>query len=719
MEKFIRTNPRNNQKNFSFINNNISFKDELNDEQFEVVNNIEGPMIVISGAGSGKTRVITYSVAKLIKDGVKASEIMLVTFTNKAAKEMLERVEKLLGQKPDGIWGGTFHSLANRFIRIYTNLAGLKPRYSIIDEVDARSLLKLSIETIFPHHELMNLPNTKMCYKILSYVINCNKPVKDILNWKFSHLYSEDLIKNLKKIYKNYANRKIKNNLVDFNDLIAIWNKLLDEKLIAQKISEKIKYVLVDEYQDTNYIQSQIILKIANINQNIMIVGDDAQSIYSFRGADFKNLLHFGDLFKDVKKFKITRNYRSTPDILKLANDSIKNNKIQFQKEMIPARKKNEKPIYTIVDDEDEQAKYIVNEIMNYKKKGIPLSEMAILYRSNFHSLKLQNKLRTKSIPFDVRSGKSFFEQAHVKDVIAHYELIFNPNNELAWSRVFSIIPGLGRINAQKIFKNISEFKDPLGRIVSNDFFNSFTKDLRISKEVSKKIVVYMKKIQDFSPKSNPSAIFDTVYNLILNHLKKKYENFEERLKDLKTLGNFTLEFKTISSFLENLNLDAFEVTNNTKSSVNENSKENNVILSTVHRAKGLEWKVVFVISLLESHFPSLKNSKISSEIEEERRIFYVALTRAKDYLHLITPKNIKSFRRNVITKPSRFIIELNDSLYELKDKSNNLYEGDDFDVSLNQEINEKLNNRRKKSKSQFTARFISADELLKKKELN
>ncbi|GAH69564.1 unnamed protein product, partial [marine sediment metagenome] len=250
-------------------------------------------------------------------------------------------------------------------------------------------------------------------------------------------------------------------------------NKLLDEKLIAKNIAEKIKYVLVDEYQDTNFIQAEIILKIAKINQNIMVVGDDAQSIYSFRGANFKNLLNFGDKFKKIQKYKITYNYRSTPEILNLANNSIENNKNQFHKKMIPTRKSSKNPKCIIVDSGEEQAKYVVKEILNYKNDGLDLSEIAVLYRSNYHSLRLQKELQAKKIPFEVRSGLSFFEQAHIKDALAHFTIIFNPFNKLAWNRIFSIIPGLGRKNSQKILDILSDFKEPLKKLTDIDFISS------------------------------------------------------------------------------------------------------------------------------------------------------------------------------------------------------------------------------------------------------
>ena len=513
MEKFINQNQNESCESTSHSVYNISFKNNLNPEQLKIVNNINGSMIVIAGAGSGKTRTITYAVAKLIESGVKPSEIMLVTFTNKAAKEMLKRVKALLSEEPKGIWGGTFHSLANRFIRKYTHLAGLKPRYTIIDQTDSEALIKLCIVEKFPNYKLMNFPNAKRCIKILSYTINTNRTVKQVLQWKYPYLLNETTINNLKSLFKAYQERKISpaNNQVDFNDLLVLWNRLLDEKEIAQNIAQKIKYILVDEYQDTNFIQAEIILKIAQINQNIMVVGDDAQSIYSFRGADFKNLLNFGDKLKTVTKHKITYNYRSTPEILELANNSIKHNRIQFQKTMKPVKKSSFKPKFVVVLDERDQASFIVQKILNYLDEGIDPSKIAVLYRSNFHSIILQKELQANAIPFEVRSGISFFEQAHIKDLLAHLKIIFNPYDELSWNRIFNIIPNLGKISSREIIKLIIKLKNPIKELNQYCLHNSDLTKAKISKRGFNNLIKYLKPFESFTPESKPSLLIQKI----------------------------------------------------------------------------------------------------------------------------------------------------------------------------------------------------------------
>ncbi|MFX1395346.1 MAG: ATP-dependent helicase, partial [Promethearchaeota archaeon] len=551
-------------------------------------------------------------------------------------------------------------------------------------------------------------------YKILSYQINCNKSLKQVLDWKYPHL-SSNIIPNLKKLFKKYSELKIQNNVVDFDDLLVIWNKILDEKAIAEKIAEEVKFVLVDEYQDTNFLQAEIIFKIAKLNNNIMVVGDDAQSIYGFRGSNFKNLLNFNKNFKNVKKYEITSNYRSTPEILDLANDSIKHNEIQFQKKMTPIRQNYKKPIWIIINDDKEQADYIVNEILRFQKNSTPLSKIAVLYRSNYNSLRLQQELQANGIPFEVRSGVSFFEQSHIKDIISHLKIIHNPRNQLAWNRIFSIIPGIGSVNAKKILDNITSFKNPLKELTNINIFHSKLNEIKISKKAKNNIIQYLNKIKKFNLKSKPALMLETINNLITSHLKEKFENYEEKLKDINAIKDFALEFNSIGEFLDKLNLITPEISQNIDlmSKMENKTKLERLILSTIHKAKGLEWDNVFIISLCESLFPSQKNSKTKSDIEEERRIFYVALTRSRNRLYLLTPKSIQPYKGMNLLKPSRFITELNDSSYEVIDFSNDLYEESKF--QFEQELSKKNNSKRQKKS--YLPQFISADKLIKNKD--
>ena len=646
--------------------NEISFEEDLNEEQLKIISNINGPILVIAGAGSGKTRTITYSVAKLLLSGVKPNEIMLVTFTNKAANEMIKRVEILLGKRPKGIWGGTFHSIANRFIRRYAKILGLKANYTIMDETDARSLMKLSIEKGNIKEIQERFPNSRMAKAILSFSINCNKSIRDVILWKYSQFDSKDVIKKLEEVFKIYREKKAQDNLVDFDDLLIYWNQLLDERAVAQLIAKNIKYVLVDEYQDTNYIQDEIIYKIVKQNpeQNVIAVGDDAQSIYAFRGANFQNIINFEKRYKNCKRYTITYNYRSVPEILKLANNSIEHNEKQFKKSMHTTRPKGTIPFQVNLGDDMDQARFITNQILKLRSDGFDLDEIAILIRAGSHSLRIELELRAKNIPYEVRAGVAFFERAHIKDILAHLRIIENPYDEVSWSRIFSIIQGIGTSSGSKIFEAISIIEHPIDALINKMFYAEKLKGSRISKEGIKNLISYVKKLIDFTPEDNPSEVIQNLITVLEDHLKSKFDNWQERMDDLKQLSVYAQNFPTIRKFLENLSLNLSNLESRTVHAGNETEEEKPLILSTVHRAKGLEWRVVFIPMLCEDSFPSSRSVGDLDAFEEERRVFYVAITRAKDQLYLISPSIKNTYRGPQIVRVSQFVSELNPDVY-------------------------------------------------------
>ncbi|MHA2344788.1 MAG: ATP-dependent helicase, partial [Candidatus Hodarchaeales archaeon] len=565
--------------------NEIDFEKELNEEQLEIINNITGPMLVIAGAGSGKTRTIVYSVAKLLSSGVSPSQIMLVTFTNKAANEMIKRVETLLGKRPKGIWAGTFHSIANRFIRRYAKTLGLKANYTIMDETDARALMKLSIERANVKEIEERFPNSRMAKAILSYSINCNKTVRDVILWKYSQFDNDDLLRKLDEVFKIYKTKKAEDNLVDFDDLLVYWNRLLDERSVAQLIARKIKYVLVDEYQDTNHIQDEIIFKIVKQNpeHNVMAVGDDAQSIYAFRGANFQNILNFEKKHKRCKRFTITYNYRSVPQILELANNSIEQNLKQFRKMMRPTRPKGIIPYQVNIGDDKEQARFIASQVLKLRSEGYNLDDMAILIRAGFHSLRIELELTAKNIPYEVRAGVAFFEKAHIKDVIVHLRIIENPFDEISWSRIFSIIQGIGTTSGNKIFEAISKTENPIDSLINKMFFAEKLKGSKIPKEGIRNTISHTKKLIGFTPEDAPSEVIKSITLALEDYIKSKYDNWQDRIDDLTQLSIYAENFPTIRKFLENLSLNQSNIEAKTVSLGSQKEEEKPLILSTIH----------------------------------------------------------------------------------------------------------------------------------------
>jgi DNA helicase-2/ATP-dependent DNA helicase PcrA len=666
----------------------VDFKTDLNEEQLEIVNNIQGPMLVIAGAGSGKTRTIVYSVAKLLVSGVKPSEIMLVTFTNKAAKEMFKRVEILLGKKPKGIWAGTFHSIASRFLRMYAETLGLKPNYTIMDETDAKGLMKLSIDQADAKDLEERFPTSAMAKAILSFSINCNKTIREVVQWKYNNFDSDAVFAKLRDVLKIYSNKKAEYGLVDFDDLLVFWNRLLDERFVAKLIAKKIKYVLVDEYQDTNYIQDEIIYKIIQQNpeHNVMVVGDDAQSIYAFRGANFQNILNFEKKYKGCKRYAITNNYRSVPEILDFANESIKHNLSQYKKEMHTTRKNGMKPINVSTESDGYQAEFIINMINQLKFEGYNLDDIAVLYRAGYHSLRIELELQKYKIPYVVHSGVSFFERAHVKDLLAHLR------------------QGIGKKTSSKIFDMISALNNPLENLISNNNLSFILGKLKISKLVREEIFDYLKRFFISIKYNKPNEVINKLINQLRKYLKIQYDNWQDRLEDLKQISIYSQNFDSIPIFLDSitLNKSTFE---SKKAGLSSTDNQSSLTLSTIHRAKGLEWKVVFIPMLSDNLFPSSKVKINSPAYEEERRVFYVGITRAKDRLFLISPKSIKVFKGQRELNTSQFIRELNPNVYKKKIHNYN---------NLNQlSPEEDLTKRRPKIKKELPL-FTTADTLLK-----
>lgn len=645
----------------------IDFKGSLNEEQLEIVNNIKGPMLIIAGAGSGKTRTIVYSVAKLLVSGVKPSEIMLVTFTNKAAKEMIKRVEILLGKRPKGIWAGTFHSMGNRFLRKYAKTLGLKPNFTIMDQTDSKGLMKLAINQANIKEFEERFPSSVIAKNILSFSINCNKSIREVILWKYPQFDKDKIITKLKEVLNIYKTKKARDNLVDFDDLLVFWNTLLDERMVAKSIAQRIKYVLVDEYQDTNYIQDEIISKIVkeNPNLNVMAVGDDAQSIYAFRGANFENILNFEKKYKDCKRYVITYNYRSIPQILDLANNSIKHNKKQHKKNMKPARPEGETPFQVNVGDDRDQARFITSQILKLRTDDYQFSEMAVLCRASFHLLQIELELQAKNIPYEVRAGVAFFEKAHIKDLLAHLRIIENPYDEIAWSRVFSIIPGIGGASAEKIFQAISSTSNPLETLLNKSFFTTKMKGARIPEKGRKGLTLHAKNLIDFTSQDAPEEIIKSLVKVLEDHIKSKYENWQERIDDLTQLGVYAQKYPTIRRFLETLSLNISSIESKSVQMGIQTEDEKPLVLSTIHRAKGLEWRVVFIPMLCEDFFPSSRVVGDADAYEEERRVFYVATTRAKDQLYLVSPSMVRTYRGYQTGRLSQFITELKPNVYQ------------------------------------------------------
>jgi len=640
----------------------INYDSELNEEQYEVVMHPGGKMLVIAGAGSGKTRALTYRVARLIEDGTHPSKILLLTFTNKAAREMLSRVQALTGLDISQIWGGTFHHIGNLILRRHSKVLNFEPSFTIMDEEDSKELMEGVISSLGLYDKPFRFPKADVLYEIYQLVIDKGEDLEEILVKRFPQFlnFAGDIL----RVFFEYNNKKKKENLVDFEDLLLLWKKILEEKEeIKRYYQERFLHILVDEYQDTNKLQAEILYLLVPEEGNIMVVGDDAQSIYSFRGANFQNIMEFPEKFKNTKIFYLRTNYRSLPEILKLANYSISHNTYQYPKELKPIRDGG-KAVVAICPSRDvyEQAEFVANRILDLIDEGYPLKEIAVLYRSHFQSLEVQIKLTEMGIPYEVRSGVRFFEQRHIKDVLSFLKITVNPTDEIAWRRSLKLYPSIGDKLSTKIFQNLLDARNIFGYALSDKILEIIPNKARNPYKDFQKL---LKKLLDENYQRNPSeAIRAIVEDIYKDYCIATFPNASSRLDDIEELALYSTRYSNVEEFLSELSL--LSELSGQDVMPGEDEREN-IVLSTVHQAKGLEWKVVFIIGLADGYFPAHWSFTSKEDLEEERRLFYVACTRAKDELYLVYPQWTKEgYRGTSVQRISRFLQELDPDLYEV-----------------------------------------------------
>ncbi len=646
-------------KSTSHFEPSIDYASYLNPEQLAAVTSEDGAALVIAGAGSGKTRVVTYRVAYLIEKGVPPSRIMLLTFTNKAAREMLHRVELLIKGEARRVWGGTFHHIGNMILRRYGDAINLNTNFTILDGEDSRDLIESCIAELKLRTDKM-FPKGKVLMDVIGYAIGTERTVMEEIEDNYSHLiiYTEEI----EEVKNRYESKKRAMGLVDFDDLLFLWKKILtDVPAIREKLSQKFLHVLVDEYQDTNKIQAEIVDLMASGHKNLMVVGDDSQAIYSFRGACFDNIIEFPDRYPETKIFKLTTNYRSTDEILGLANESISFNSRQFPKVLNSLNRKGPVPALIPLQNAGQQAEFVTQRILDLVDEGVPMKEIAVLYRSHYQSMDLQMELTRRRVPYEVRSGLRFFEQAHIKDMISYMRSVLNPMDEISWTRILKLTPGIGNVTARKIWEHVKTTVNPLEAVESDEIIRKLPKKGRENWQTFKN---NLHGLEEDEVMNRPS---ETISQIMLNgydeYLKSNYENYEDRREDIEQLSNYSGNFKSTTDFLSDLAL----LTNVQPEDVTEPGGEGgSIVLSTVHRAKGLEWSRVFIIGLTDGSFPSARSMDDPEKEEEERRVFYVAVTRAKDELYLCYPIMDNRWHDGAIVKrPSLFIQELPEYTYE------------------------------------------------------
>ncbi|HEY5041415.1 MAG TPA: ATP-dependent helicase, partial [Verrucomicrobiae bacterium] len=613
----------------------------------------------IAGAGSGKTRTLTYRVAYLLEQGIPADRILLLTFTNKAAGEMMRRVSDLLGHELRSLWGGTFHSIGARILRLHADVLGYQRGFTILDRDDAKDLIKACMADAKIDKKDKHFPKPDVLNEIFSLAANTHKTVAELVDGQFSYFSQFD--QEIANLQKRYAARKRATNGMDFDDLLALWFKLLQEHAdVREHYQRRFQFILVDEYQDTNKLQGDLIDLLAARHHNVTVVGDDAQSIYAWRGANFANILDFPKRYPGAKVFKIETNYRSTPEILNVANAAIAANVNQFAKELAPARKSGVKPALVKCHNAGQQAAFIAQRALELRDEGTSLNQIAVLYRSHFHALELQLELTRQQIPFSITSGIRFFEQAHIKDATAYLKFVANPRDEVSFKRLVQLMPGIAAKGADKLWRNfLHEIQTPKSKtplaVALQDSIAAVPKKAVLSWA---QFTATISQLEDESVRQSAAKmlrlVMDAGYD---DYLKETYDNYQRRLDEIQQLAEFAFQFGSVEEFLTQLAL-----LTNVEAEDDPKDDTEKIKLTTIHQAKGLEFEVVFVIMLCDGMFPSARSTESNDGEEEERRLFYVSITRAKNELYLTYPQIRGGFGASgadTYQSPSRFLSEI------------------------------------------------------------
>lgn len=627
----------------------IDFENELNSEQRAAALAPDGPVLVIAAAGTGKTRTLTYRVAHLVERGVPPDRILLLTFTNRAAREMLDRASRLVGEEVGSVWGGTFHHFAHRVLRRWGPRVGLDPGFAILDDDDAVSLMRrLTSER---RRENPHFPKPEILLDVISLARNCQIDPVAALVERFANLPVPD--RSLAAAAQAYEVAKRDLRAADFDDLLEFALALFERHPdVLARYQEQFLHVLVDEYQDTNPLQARLVDLVAARHRNLLVVGDDFQSIYSWRGANYRNFLSFPDRYPGAAVFRLELNYRSRPGILAVANACIAGNPAQFQKTLRAVRPDDGLPLVAELRDGRHQARFVVETIARLRDDGTPLRDIAVLYRSHYHALELQLELAREDLPYAITSGVRFFEQAHIKDILAPLRLAVNPGDELAFVRLVGLLPRVGERTARSIWHRLGGRFSPLS-----------PEDLdRMSAALpAGAVAAWMPLAAAFRavPASRPADLAPAMVEAFYGaYLKEAFEDPERRGEDIEELQRFIARHASLADVLAEVAL----LTNVDTGGAPADADTDRLLLSTIHQAKGLEWPVVFVLWLAEGLFPSgraMAEDTIEG-VAEERRLFYVATTRAKDALFLCAPHMRMSRDGGLqLFQPSRFLAEL------------------------------------------------------------
>ena len=613
------------------------------------------PLLVIAGAGSGKTKTLAHRVAHLVVSGVDPHRILLLTFTRRAAEEMIRRVKRItaiaLGTRHlDLPWSGTFHAIGARLLREYAPQIGLKPSFTILDRSDAADLIDLVRHDLGQSRKAFRFPKKDTCLSIYSFTINSGKSLEQVLPENFP--WCAEWEKELRRLFQSYTAAKQRQNVLDYDDLLLCWAEMMRDDNLAAEIGGRFDHILVDEYQDTNRLQSQILLRLKPEGRGLMVVGDDAQSIYSFRAATVRNILDFPNQFQPAADIvTLEQNYRSTQPILDACNRVIRFAKERYTKNLRSDRPSKQKPFLTMVADEAAQARFVAHQILDSREAGVPLKSQAVLFRASHHSAQLEIELVRRNIPFVKYGGLKFLEAAHVKDVLSILRWCENPRDRVAGFRAVQLLPGIGPSTAAKI----------LDQVEGEPYATDVLYKIRVPKAAAQDWPAFAKLVeQTRQGKMTWPVELELVQEWYAPHLDRIYDDAPLRAADIAQLGQIAAGYRSRERFLTELTLDPPDAMSGRPGA--DLKDEDYTVLSTIHSAKGQEWRIVRILNVVDGCIPSDRATGTSEEIEEERRLIYVAMTRAKDELDLIVPQRFFTHQqaklgdRHVYASRSRFI---------------------------------------------------------------
>lgn len=648
MKKFVLS-----KEEFAPSDYSIDYENILNQTQYEAVMHDSGPSLIVAGAGTGKTRTLVYRVARLVESGVDPSQILLLTFTRRAAFEMLRRASQVLDERCQRVEGGTFHHYCSKVLREHASAIGYPEQFTIMDVSDAMDTIHQIRSRLDIQKNIRRFPKKSTLYSILSTAANKQLSVRDVIEQEYSQFIP--FIGKIEDLSHNYMEYKDKNFVMDFDDLLVKCRDLLqNHPEIRTAVASRHKHVMVDEYQDTNSLQAELTELFSSVHQNIMAVGDDAQSIYSFRGADHKNMMQFPERFPGTKVIKLEENYRSTKHILNLANRILKLATHKFEKNLYTLKEEGELPALVKAANMNDQSRFLTQMILNMRENGTELNDIAVLFRNGRDSFDLEVMLNRKDIPYIKYGGQKFTEAAHVKDVLAHLKVFLNPKDMISWNRVLMLIDGIGPKTAEELFNWAEQQKNPYKMHHAPSAGTSYLKQL-------KALALLFQELQEKS--GAVTEQLQAVVSYYETFCKKRYDDYPKRMKDLETFVDISGSYKSVETLVEEVALDPIEAT--AIDTEPGKKDEQPLILSTIHSSKGLEWNSVFLIQCLDGILPSLYSIDSSEQLDEEIRLFYVAVTRAKEHLFLTYPALFQSRFGDYFSQPSRFLEEIPESMLE------------------------------------------------------